>query len=72
MDDLKLYNESEKEPDALSHTVRVFSQYRGMVSGIEKCSTFMMKKKKNLKPQYIGFRHVTTESYNLVELSEAD
>ena len=44
MDDLKLHSRSEKGLDSLVQTVRVFSEYRVMEFGIEKCAVLVMEK----------------------------
>ena len=49
MDDLKLYNRSEKGLDSLVQTVRVFSEDIGMEFGIEKCAMLVMEKGKIVK-----------------------
>ena len=49
MDDLQLYNRSEKGLDSLVQTVCVFIEDRGMEFGIEKCAMVVMEKGKNVK-----------------------
>ena len=49
MDDLKLYNRSEKGLDSLVQTVRVFSEDIGMEFGIEKGAMLVMEKGKIVK-----------------------
>ena len=44
MDDLKLYNGSEKGVDSLVQTVRVFSEDIGMEFGIDKCALLVVEK----------------------------
>ena len=50
MDDIKLFNENEKEFETLIDAVRIYSQDIGMEFGIEKCAMLVMK---------IGKRHLT-------------
>ena len=49
MDDLKLYNPSEKGVHSLVQTICVFSEDIGMEFGIEKCATLVMEKGKIVK-----------------------
>ena len=49
MDDLKLYNRSEKGLDSLVQTVHVFNEDIGMEFGIEKCAVLVMVKGKIVK-----------------------
>ena len=49
IDDLKLYNQSEKGLDSLLQTVRVFSEDIRMEFGIEKCAMLVMEKGKIVK-----------------------
>ena len=50
MDDIKLFAKNEKELETLIHTVRIYSQDKGMEFGIEKCALLVMKS---------GKRHLT-------------
>ena len=50
MDDIKLFAKNEKELETLIHTVRIYSQDKGMEFGIEKCAVLVMKS---------GKRHLT-------------
>ena len=50
MNDIKLFAKNEKELETLIHAVRIYSQYLGMESGIEKCDILVMKS---------GKRHLT-------------
>ena len=50
MDDIKLFAKNEKELETLIHTIRIYSQDRGMEFGIEKCAMLIMKN---------GKRHMT-------------
>ena len=50
MDDIKLFEKSEKELETLIHTIRIYSQDIGMEFGIEKCALLVMKS---------GQRHLT-------------
>ena len=43
MDDIKLSAKNEKELETLIHTVRIYSQDKGMEFGIEKCPVQVMK-----------------------------
>ena len=79
MDDLKLYNRSEKGLDSLVQTVRVFSEDIGMEFGIEKCAMLAMEKGKIVKSVGIEFpdRKVIKslqegESYKYLGILEAD
>ena len=49
MDDLKLYEKSEKELDSLIQMVGVLSKDISLQFGIEKCSTLVMKRGKRIK-----------------------
>ena len=49
MDDLKLYNPSEKGLHSLVQTICVFSEDIGMEFGIEKCAPLVMEKGKIVK-----------------------
>ena len=50
MDDIKLFEKSEKELETLIHTIRIYSQDIGMEFGIEKCALLVRKS---------GKRHLT-------------
>ena len=50
MDDIKLFAKNEKELETLIHAVRIYSQYIGTESGIEKLAMLVMKS---------GKRHLT-------------
>ena len=56
MDDLKLYDRSEKALDSLVQTVRVFSEDIGMEFGIEKCAMLVMEKGKIMNTIGIGLQ----------------
>ena len=43
MDDIKLLVKNEKELETLKHTVRIYSQDKGMEFGIEKCAMLVKK-----------------------------
>ena len=49
MDDIKLFAKNEKELESLIHTVRIYSQDRGMDFGIKKCVMRVMKSGKRHK-----------------------
>ena len=49
MNDLKLYNRSEKGLDSLVQRFRVFSEDIGSEFGVEKCATLVMEKGKIVK-----------------------
>ena len=79
MDDLKLYNRSEKELDSLEQTVRVFTEDIGMEFGIEKCTMLVMEKGKIVKSVGIELPDGKVikslqegESYNYLGILEAD
>ena len=50
MDDIKLFAKMEKERETQIHTIRIYSQGKGMEFGIEKCLIHVMKS---------GKRHLT-------------
>ena len=79
MDDLQLYNRSEKELDSLVQTVCVFIEDRGMGFGIEKCVMVVMEKRKNVKSVGREFPNGKVikslqegESYKYLESLETD
>ena len=79
MDDLKLYNRSEKGLNSLVQTVRVFSEDTGMEFGIEKCAMVVMEKGKIVKSVGIELRDSKFikslqegESYKYLGILEAD
>ena len=79
MDDLKLYNRSEKGLDSLVQTVRVFSEDIGMEFGIEKSTTLVMEKGKIVKSVDIELPDGKVikslqegESYKYLGILEAD
>ena len=43
VDDNKIFAKNEKELETLKRAVRIYSQGRGMVFGIEKCALHVMK-----------------------------
>ena len=43
MDDIKLFAINEKQLETLIHPIKIYSQYIGMESGIEKCAMQVMK-----------------------------
>ena len=49
MNDLKLYNRSEKGLDSLVQRFRVFSEDIGSEFGVKKCAMLVMKKEKIVK-----------------------
>ena len=49
MNDLKLYNRSEKGLDSLVQRFRVFNEDIGSEFGVEKCATLVMEKGKIVK-----------------------
>ena len=79
MDDLKLYNRSEKGLDSLVQTVCVFSEDTGMEFGIEKCAMLVMEKGKIVKSVSIELPDVKIiklllegENYKYLGILEAD
>ena len=43
LDDTKLFAKNEKEPETLTHALRIYSLDIGMGFGIEKCAVLVMK-----------------------------
>ena len=78
MDDLKLYSKSEKAPDSLIQTVRMFSKDIGMQFGIDKFAVLVMKKGEIMKSDGIQFpndkviKSLEGESYKYLGVLEAD
>ena len=79
MDDLKLYNQSEKGLGSLVLTVRVFSEDIGMDFGIETCAMLVMEKGKIVKSVGIELPYGKVikslqqgESYTYLGILEAD
>ena len=65
MDDLKLYNWSQKGLDSLVQTVCAFSEDVGIKFGIEKCAKLVMEKGKIVKSVCMELPD-SLESYQVV------
>ena len=79
IDDIKLFAENEVELETLIHTVRIYSQDKGLEFGIEKYALIDMKSGKWLLtdgielPNKDNIRTVTEiETYKYLGISEAD
>ena len=79
MDDIKLFAKSEKEPESLIHTIRIYSQDIGMEFDIDKCAMLLMKSAKRYMtdgmelPNQDKIRTLgENESYKYLGILEAD
>ena len=77
MDDLKLFAKDENEIDSLLRTVNVFSEDIGMVFGVQKCSSVVMKRGKVVSsgvqlPNGETIKSVGEEGYKYLGMLEID
>ena len=49
MDDLKLFEKSEKQVESLVNTVHTMSKDIGMESGLQKCGVLVLKRRKMVR-----------------------
>ena len=78
MDNLKLYPKSERELDSLIQTVRIFSDYVGMVFGLNKCAVLVLKRGKMVQTEGIKLpdgkrmREVKLDGYKYLGVLQLD
>ena len=78
MDNLKLYPKSERELDSLIQTVRIFSDYVGMVFGLNKCAVLVLKRGKMVQtegielPDGMRMREVKLDGYKYLGVLQLD
>ena len=78
MDNLKLYPKSERELDSLIQTVRIFSDYVGMVFGLNKCTVLVLKRGKMVQTEGIKLpdgkrmREVKLDGYKYLGVLQLD
>ena len=72
MDNLKLYPKSERELDSLIQTVRIFSDYVGMVFGLNKCAVLVLKRGKMVQTEGKRMREVKLDGYKYLGVLQLD
>ena len=77
MDDIKLLVKNKNELETLIHTIRIYSQEKGMEFGLEKCTMFVKSGKRHLKDDWnyqfkIKFEARRKGNQKYLDILEAD